>query len=68
MLNAVVHRTIVPAIRFRSVYTRIKYIFGIMVLCKACDKYLELLNDELYSVQNEQDHDAKEIANLLHTV
>lgn len=30
---------------------------GIMVLCKACDKYLELLNDELHPVQNEQDHD-----------
>ncbi len=28
---------------------------GIMVLCKACDKYLELLHDELHLVQNEQD-------------
>lgn len=28
---------------------------GIMVLCKACDKYLELLNDEIHPVQNEQD-------------
>jgi len=25
------------------------------VLCKACDKYLELLNDEHCPVQNEQD-------------
>lgn len=32
---------------------------GIMVLCKACDKYLELLNDEenLHHVQNDRDHD-----------
>ncbi len=28
---------------------------GIMVLCRACDKYLELLHDELHPVQNEQD-------------
>ena len=26
-----------------------------MVLCKACDKYLELLNGELHPVQSEQD-------------
>ena len=26
-----------------------------MVLCKACDKYLELLKDDVYPVQNEQD-------------
>ncbi len=25
------------------------------MLCKACDKYLELLHDELHLVQNEQD-------------
>ncbi len=32
---------------------------GIMVLCKACDKYLELLNDEenLHLGQNGRDHD-----------
>ena len=30
---------------------------GIMVLCKACDKYLELLNDEMHPVQSEHDHD-----------
>ena len=32
---------------------------GIMVLCKACDKYLELLNDEedLYLGQSDQDND-----------
>ena len=30
---------------------------GIMVLCRACDKYLELLNDEPHSVQNEQDNE-----------
>ena len=28
---------------------------GIMVLCKACDKYLELLNDETHPVQSEHD-------------
>lgn len=30
-----------------------------MVLCKACDKYLELLNDEedLHHGQNDRDHD-----------
>mgnify|MGYP001058868112 FL=1 len=28
-----------------------------MVLCKACDKYLELLNDEMHPVQSEHDHD-----------
>lgn len=34
---------------------------GIMVLCKACDKYVELLNDETNPVQSEQDdeQDAK---------
>ncbi len=30
---------------------------GIMVLCKACDKYLELLKDEPHPVQNEQDNE-----------
>ena len=30
---------------------------GIMVLCKACDKYLELLNDEIHPIQSDQDHD-----------
>lgn len=31
---------------------------GVMVLCKACDKYLELLRDGgRYLVQVEQDHD-----------
>lgn len=32
---------------------------GIMVLCKACDKYLELLNDkdDLHLDQSDQDHD-----------
>ena len=32
---------------------------GIMVLCKACDKYLELLNDkeDLHLGQSDQDHD-----------
>ena len=32
---------------------------GIMVLCKACDKYLELLNDEedLHLGQSDQDND-----------
>ena len=32
---------------------------GIMVLCKACDKYLELLNykEDLYLGQSDQDHD-----------
>lgn len=28
---------------------------GIMVLCRVCDKYLELLNDEPHPVQSEQD-------------
>ncbi len=28
---------------------------GIMVLCKACDKYLELLHGELHPVQREQE-------------
>lgn len=32
-----------------------RFISGIMVLCKASDKYLELLHDELHPVQNEQD-------------
>ena len=27
-----------------------------MVLCKACDKYLELLHGELHPVQSEQDN------------
>ena len=30
---------------------------GIMVLCKACDKYLELLRGERHPVQSEQDYD-----------
>ena len=28
---------------------------GIMVLCKACDRYLELLHDKSHPVQSEQD-------------
>ena len=35
---------------------------GIMVLCKACDKYLELLHGELHPVQSEQD-DEQDIVN-----
>ena len=34
---------------------------GIMVLCKACDKYLELLNDETHPVQSEQDDEQDHI-------
>lgn len=29
----------------------------IMVLCKVCDKYLELLNDEPHPVQSEKDNE-----------
>ena len=35
---------------------------GIMVLCKACDKYLELLHGELHPVQREQD-DEQDVVN-----
>ncbi len=34
---------------------------GIMILCKACDKYLELLHGELHSVQSEQDMNLGEV-------
>ena len=37
---------------------------GIMVLCKACDKYLELLHGELHPVQSEQD-DEQDVINAI---
>ena len=36
---------------------------GIMVFCKACDKYLELLHGELHPVQKEQD-DEQDVVKL----
>lgn len=37
---------------------------GVMVLCKACYKYLELLHEEIHPVQGEQD-DEQDVVNAI---